>query len=177
MATTQSPMSRSRLRPIRATGKFAPSIFTTATSVRASSPSSRAGKFRPSRRVTTMESAPVTTCWLVMIIPSAVTMKPEPRPWTTCSAPGGRKNRSNTVRGRARSRRTTFTLTTAGAIRAAAMLMAECRLAVMPAPRCCAARRGPQAASATTEGERTGPRALTPWPPRPWRASRACSSR
>ena len=28
--------------------------------------------------VTTIESAPVTTCWLVMIIPSLVTRKPEP---------------------------------------------------------------------------------------------------
>src|SRR5437016_8730434 len=54
-------------------------------------------------------------------------MNPDPYPSTTWSAPRGMKNRSNGSCATRRSRRSTFTLTTAGASRAAAVTMAVWR--------------------------------------------------
>src|SRR5256886_14867934 len=54
-------------------------------------------------------------------------MKPDPSPSTTCSAPRGMKNRSKGSCASRRSRRSTLTLTTAGASRAAAVTMAVWR--------------------------------------------------
>ena len=85
MATTQSPIWSARLRPMGATGRLVVSIFTTAMSVRSSSPSSRAWKSRPSRSVTMSDSAPAVTCWLVITRPSLLTRNPVPRPSTRCS--------------------------------------------------------------------------------------------
>ena len=63
-------------------------------SVVASSPTSVAGTSEPSASVTVIRSAPSTTCWLVMITPSARTTKPVPKLWTCCSLPSGAKNMS-----------------------------------------------------------------------------------
>ena len=80
MAMTHSPTFRRLVSPIFTAGKPLASIFTTATSVRASAPTMRALYSRLSGKVTNTSSAPSTTWALVMMKPSAVSTKPEPTP-------------------------------------------------------------------------------------------------
>ncbi len=89
MASTHSPTRRRLTSPMRTVGRPAASILTTATSVRRSAPTMRALNSRRSGSVTMTSSAPSTTWALVMMKPSALTMKPEPTPrWRGSSAPG-----------------------------------------------------------------------------------------
>ena len=92
-------------------------------SVVASSPTSVATTSVPSDRVTVIWSAPSTTCWFVMITPSARTTNPVPKLCTCCSLPSGAKNMS---KGDCCTRRrpTTPTDTTDGATLAAEVTMA-----------------------------------------------------
>src|SRR5438874_9645563 len=81
-------------------------------------------------------------------------MNPDPYPSTTWSAPRGMKNRSNGSAATRRSRRSTFTLTTAAAPRAAAVTIAVWREPVAS----CARAAGPTAPSAAASPQTSGPR-------------------
>ena len=88
MASTQSPARSAWLLPIGTVGRLCASIFSTAMSVFGSMPSTLALNSRRSVSLTVTVLAPLTTCALVMIKPSALMMKPDPRPRTgTVSVP------------------------------------------------------------------------------------------
>ena len=89
IATTHSPTRVASGLPILTIGRFFASIFSTATSVVRSLPSTFALNSRRSVRRTVTSSAPSTTCALVSTIPSAPTMKPEPIPRDGISRPFG----------------------------------------------------------------------------------------
>ena len=97
IATTQSPTRASPSSPKASQGADPPfSILSTARSVRASRPTTRASCRAPSCRVTVTSVASATTWSLVTMWPSPSTKKPEP----TCTRGSGRvgirsKNRSN----------------------------------------------------------------------------------
>ena len=86
-ATTQSPTSNARLSPQLTAGSRADGItLITAISVSSSAPTSRAGSWVPSDRLTTMVSALPTTWLLVTMMPPGSIMNPEPAPitWRFC---------------------------------------------------------------------------------------------
>ena len=80
IAITHSPTRSRFTSPKRTVGRPLASIFSTATSVRLSAPTTRALNSRLSVRRTITSSAPSITCALVITRPSAETMKPEPTP-------------------------------------------------------------------------------------------------
>ncbi len=80
MAMAHSPITSPSVVPRGATGRAAPSIWSTATSVVASLPTTAASKSLPSGSVTRMRSAPRTTCSFVRIVPEGAMTKPEPKP-------------------------------------------------------------------------------------------------
>ena len=88
IATTHSPTSSEDGSPIVTTGRSVASIFSTATSLFSSAPSTRAANSRRSVSFTVTRSAPSTTWALVRITPSALTMNPEPSPRTAGSPSG-----------------------------------------------------------------------------------------
>ena len=80
MASTHSPTLRSLVLPRMTVGRFLASILSTATSVLGSAPSTLAKNSRRSVSFTITSRASRTTCALVRMMPSALTMKPEPCP-------------------------------------------------------------------------------------------------
>ncbi|MDT4852089.1 hypothetical protein FQZ97_863090 [compost metagenome] len=90
MAITHSPTRSRFTSPIFTGARPVTSIFTTATSVRLSAPTTFALNSRLSGKVTSNSSAPSTTWALVMIRPSALRMKPEPTPRGCASSDGPR---------------------------------------------------------------------------------------
>ena len=80
MAMTHSPTLSLPTSPIRSSGRLLASIFSTATSVRRSRPTTLALNSRLSVSVTMTSSASSTTWALVITKPSAPITKPEPRP-------------------------------------------------------------------------------------------------
>jgi hypothetical protein len=82
MASTQSPGCSALLLPSLTVGRPCASILSTAMSVLVSRPSTLALYSRRSVSLTVTVLAPLTTCALVMIRPSGLMMKPEPRPRT-----------------------------------------------------------------------------------------------
>ena len=103
MASTHSPAFSAWLLPSGTVGRPLASIFSTATSVLASWPSTLARNSRRSVSLTVTSSAPRTTWALVRITPSGLTMKPEPCPrvgsscagpprWPWPNMPGGKPN-------------------------------------------------------------------------------------
>ena len=105
MASTHSPVLRFAGSPILTTGRSAASILITATSVRLSAPTSLAGNSRRSVRRTVISSASPTTCALVRMYPSLVTMKPEPMPRISGAPPCAPPSGSGTPKRRKKSRR------------------------------------------------------------------------
>ena len=80
MATTHSPIRVFSGSPTGTTGRSLASIFSTAMSVVLSLPSTFAVNSRLSVSLTVTSSASATTCALVRMTPSGLTMKPEPTP-------------------------------------------------------------------------------------------------
>ena len=80
IATTHSPTLMRLGSPAFTVGKFLASIFNTAMSVVLSLPSTLALNSRLSVSRTVTSSASATTCALVRMIPSGLTMKPDPKP-------------------------------------------------------------------------------------------------
>ncbi|MDT4853307.1 hypothetical protein FQZ97_875680 [compost metagenome] len=80
MASTHSPTCNWLTSPTLTTGRFLASIFITATSVCGSEPSTLALNSRRSVSFTVTSLASCTTCALVRMMPSLLTMKPEPSP-------------------------------------------------------------------------------------------------
>ncbi|EXI69984.1 MAG: hypothetical protein AW07_04202 [Candidatus Accumulibacter sp. SK-11] len=80
MARTHSPTRVLLAEPILTAGRSFASIFRTATSLAVSRPSTLALNSRLSLSLTMTSSAPSTTWALVRIVPSGLTMKPDPRP-------------------------------------------------------------------------------------------------
>ncbi len=80
MASTHSPVRRSLALPSLTTGRSLALIFSTAMSVLGSAPSTFARNSRRSVSLTVTSVASFTTCALVMMMPSGLTMKPEPMP-------------------------------------------------------------------------------------------------
>ena len=85
MAITHSPGISAWLLPSGKVGRPVALILITATSVLSSRPSTLALNSRRSVSFTVTSWAPRTTCALVRIKPSALTMKPEPWPCMGCS--------------------------------------------------------------------------------------------
>ena len=65
MASTGSPTDRCRMSPNGITGRLSSDTFSSARSESASVPTTLALAERPSDSVTSMSSAPSTTCWFV----------------------------------------------------------------------------------------------------------------
>ena len=94
MASTHSPTVRRAGSPILTVGRSFVSIFSTATSAALSMPRTFAVNSRRSVSFTFTSLAPSTTCALVRMMPSDVTMKPEPWPWVNIwPPPSGGMNR------------------------------------------------------------------------------------
>ena len=89
MASTHSPTRSCRGSPSGAVGRPWASIFSTATSVWRSMPSTRARNSRRLASLTFTSLAPCTTWALVSTSPSAPTMKPDPCPRTAYACPSG----------------------------------------------------------------------------------------
>ena len=83
MATTHSPTRAESLSANLAGVRFLASTRTSARSVDGSRPTILAGRMRPSRKRTVIESASSTTWLLVRIAPSALKMTPDPIPRCT----------------------------------------------------------------------------------------------
>ena len=100
IATTHSPTFESSVAGNFTVGKFFASIFSTATSEALSKPTTLALNSRLSVSFTLTTEASATTCALVRMTPSALTMKPEPSPrigisFLCCGIPKPRKNCEN----------------------------------------------------------------------------------
>src|SRR5688500_9853186 len=136
MAIAHSPTTRSLELPSLTTGRLRPSILRTARSFSVSAPRRRAGNVVPSGRATEIRVAPTTTCALVMTMPSARVMNPEPSPGRTRVPPRPPK-KSNGSTG-PRSTVSVCTVTTAGATCATASVMAVRRDSAIELPVCAA---------------------------------------
>src|SRR5688572_933476 len=94
MATTVSPINRSRAVPSAMEGSRASALMrSTARSVSASAPTSWASNSRPSTSVTRIRLPRWITCEFVRIVPSASTIVPEPR--LVCSERRGRASKKS----------------------------------------------------------------------------------
>src|SRR5512145_36285 len=80
IASTHSPTCTLSADGSLTVGRFDASIFSTATSLPLSRPTTFAVYSRLSVSLTVTTDAPSTTCALVRIVPSVLTMKPEPWP-------------------------------------------------------------------------------------------------
>ena len=107
----------------------------TARSLASSDPSSFAGYVVPSRRATEIFVAPLMTCALVTMAPSDRTMNPEPSPAAARWPERPPKNCSNTSAA-TRSITSVCTVTTDGATRATASVIAVRRDEEIPSVRC-----------------------------------------
>ena len=123
IAATHSPVLARFESPMRTTGRLVASILTSATSVRRSTPSTLALNSRLSVSFTVTSVASATTWALVRMVPSALTIKPEPWPCEGCArscGTGTPKRRKNSNAGSLgstaalRLSETTLMLTTAG---------------------------------------------------------------
>ena len=129
IATTHSPTFTSSAAGSFTVGRSFASIFSTATSLARSKPTTLALYSRLSVSFTVTTDASATTCALVRITPSGLMMKPDPRPrigisLRGCGIPNWRKNCDNGSSGSARERswekpvfssfEVTLMLTTAG---------------------------------------------------------------
>ena len=132
MAMLHSPMSRSDDVPSGATGRSRASMRSTARSFWSSSPTSVASYVVPSRSATVIVEAPATTWALVTMTPSLRTMNPEPMPARERCPLRPPKYISNMSTG-TRSTDSVCTVTTAGAMRSTATVIAVRREASMAA--------------------------------------------
>ena len=120
MATTPSPGSTPDGSPMRTVGRPAASILSSATSATASSPTRRALNSRRSGSFTLICVPRATTCALVRMSPSSLTMKPVPRLLSSPSAcgcgnwPGTRSSQRSLKRRAGAEGRSTPMCTTAG---------------------------------------------------------------
>src|SRR5512143_1499121 len=95
IATTQLPTFTFDESPSVTVGRSVAAILITATSERLSVPTTLALNSRPSVSLTVTVLALSTTCWLVRISPSGLTMNPEPTPITGVFGTGVWKWRKN----------------------------------------------------------------------------------
>src|SRR5437867_1893940 len=99
IAITVSPIMRSAAEPKGMCGRSSPALTRTmAMSASASAPTSVASNSRWSASVTWMRLARSITCTLVMMVPSAATMTPEPRLVVLKRRGAGRRSRGRTPR-------------------------------------------------------------------------------
>ncbi len=165
MAMAHSPMRRSRDPPSGAVGRLRASILSTARSFISSIPRTLAGYVVPSRRATLTLDAPATTCALVTITPLGWVMKPDPMPDRVCVPPSRFPKKNANGSTGVRKTVSVCTVTTAGATRATASVMADRRDAAIwtlasrrAATPCAAVRDGEAPSHASKRAKHNGER-------------------